>query len=209
MPKGRKPPKNLSNSKESNSESAPKNESSEEPPRERQDAESKGPEENVPPESEQGGTKEPEEEEVQTPGRGISEEPIEAAVERLPEESKAKQEEESGLKPKDNQQEPTDHKEHGTKKHNELIDHKSRSENVGKEPNREHLAVSATSPKPRNVNYNPNARHKIIDGKGQVVPSRPIQPTSKSSNESGPTAIPIEEECAEPGKSISILLAFN
>lgn len=103
-------------------------------------------------------------------------------------------EEESGVIPRNNEHEQHGHKEQGTKKHNDLINHKTQPENVG----REHHAVSASTSRPGKGSLGPNQWHKIgLNGQG---PPKPIQPTAKASNESGPTAVPIEEECTSPGK---------
>lgn len=108
-------------------------------------------------------------------------------------------EEESGAIPRNNEHEQHVHKEQGTKKHKDLINHKTQPENVG----REHHAVSASTSRPVKGSLGPNPWHKIgTSGQG---PPKPIQPTSKSSNESGPTAVPIEEECTSPGKIFELI----
>lgn len=121
-------------------------------------------------------------------------EPVEKTI------GESNNEEESGVIPRNNEHEQHGHKEQGTKKHKDLINHKTQPENVG----REHHAVSAsTSRPPVKGSLGPNPWHKIgTSGQG---PPKPIQPTSKSSNESGPTAIPIEEECTSPGKSFKVI----
>lgn len=123
----------------------------------------------------------------------------EESLGHIPNESKNK--EESEVSSEDNGQEATNHKGQGTKKHKdigeELIGHKKEPENVAKDHG-EHHPISPTTTRPWKGALGPNIKHKV-GAKGQGL-LRPVQSTTKSSNESGPTAVPIEEECTVPGK---------